>query len=97
MELRQLRYYKAVVEHLSFSGAARRLDVSQSAISRQIKSLEDDLGTQLLERSKSHVALTTVGEAFYRDVCWLLTEADIAVEHVRTVARNRGIRRRSRN
>lgn len=93
MEFRQLRYYKAVVEVLSFSAAARQLDVAQSAISRQIKALERALGVRLLDRSRSHVRLTPAGAAFYHDARHLLQSADVAVRHAREVAReNRGVR-----
>lgn len=58
MELRQLMYYVAVCEELSFSRAASRCFISQSAISHQIARLEHDLGVQLFERSTRSVAPT---------------------------------------
>lgn len=88
-----MRYYTAVVELLSFSAAARRLNIAQSAISRQIKALEQELGIQLLDRSRSHVALTIAGESFYHDVRRLLTDVDLAAAHARRIARERKGRR----
>ena len=62
VELRQLTYFVAVAEQLSFSRAARRCFISQSAISHQIARLEQDLDVQLFERSTRSVALTHAGE-----------------------------------
>ncbi|QIS14784.1 LysR family transcriptional regulator [Nocardia arthritidis] len=58
VELRQLTYFVAVCEELSFSGAATRCFISQSAISHQISRLERDLGVQLFERSTRSVVPT---------------------------------------
>ena len=64
MELRHLRYFKAVVDELNFTRAASRLRVAQSAVSSQIQDLENELGVVLLERSRRRVTLTAAGEAF---------------------------------
>lgn len=61
MELRTLRYFITVAELLSFSAAAEKLKLSQSAISRQIQLLEDELGVQLFDRGGRQVFLTTAG------------------------------------
>ena len=61
MELRQLRYFVAVADNLNFSRAAESLFVSQSALSKQISDLEDELGAQLFERSNKSVRLTEAG------------------------------------
>ncbi|WP_280502733.1 LysR family transcriptional regulator, partial [Nocardia farcinica] len=58
VELRQLTYFVAVCEELSFSRAAARCFISQSAISHQIARLEHDLGVQLFERSTRSVVPT---------------------------------------
>ncbi|WP_055494318.1 LysR family transcriptional regulator [Streptomyces sp. TP-A0356] len=63
MELRQLEYFVAVAEELSFTRAAERLHVVQSAVSAAIRSLERELGPALFERSSQRVALTTAGAA----------------------------------
>jgi DNA-binding transcriptional LysR family regulator len=62
MDIRQLDMFRAVAEEGSFTRAAERLHVSQSAISRQVKLLEDELGGTLLHRGARRVALTHPGE-----------------------------------
>lgn len=62
MELRQLRYFVAVADTLNFSRAAESLYVSQSALSKQVAELEQELGVILLERDKRSVRLTRAGE-----------------------------------
>ncbi|MFJ3913320.1 DNA-binding transcriptional LysR family regulator [Streptomyces sp. 2132.2] len=63
MEMHQLRYFAAVVDEGTFTGAAQRLHVSQSGISTQVAKLERALGQQLLDRSGRQVRLTPAGEA----------------------------------
>ncbi|HEY5081260.1 MAG TPA: LysR family transcriptional regulator [Bauldia sp.] len=64
--LRQVRYFVAVAESGSISGAARQLSVSQSAVTEAVKELEGDLGALLLERSGRGVTLTHRGQVFLR-------------------------------
>ena len=66
MLLRQIEYFQAVVEHNSFTAAAERCNISQSAISQQIQALEAELGVQLLERHRRKFNLTPAGELFYK-------------------------------
>ncbi|MFF5703117.1 LysR family transcriptional regulator [Streptomyces sp. NPDC012794] len=63
MEMHQLRYFAAVVDEGTFTGAAHRLHVSQSGISTQVAKLERELGQPLLDRSGRRVRLTPAGEA----------------------------------
>jgi len=63
MELRQLRYFVAVAEEANISRAAKKIFLTQSALSRQIKALEDEIGQCLLERQAHSIRLTPVGEA----------------------------------
>jgi len=65
MELRQFKYYLASVDCGSLSRAAQQLHVAQSALSRQIAELEDELGARLLERGRNGVAVTEAGKVFY--------------------------------
>ncbi|MFD0352499.1 LysR family transcriptional regulator [Streptomyces sp. NPDC127110] len=63
MEMHQLRYFAAVVDEGTFTGAAQRLHVSQSGISTQVAKLERELGQRLLDRGGRRVGLTPAGEA----------------------------------
>ena len=66
MFLRQIEYLQAVIESGNFYEAAEKCHVSQSAISQQIKKLEEELGVKLLERHNRTFSLTPAGEHFYR-------------------------------
>jgi len=79
MELRHLRYFKAVAELLNFSRAAELLHVAQPALSRQIQALEAEIGTQLLDRNRVRVQLTEAGRIFHTHTCKILAQVDIAV------------------
>jgi DNA-binding transcriptional LysR family regulator len=76
MEFRHLRYFVAVAEALSFARAARALNLSQPPLSRQIRALEDELGTPLFARTKRSVQLTPAGAALLPEARRLLREAD---------------------
>jgi LysR family nitrogen assimilation transcriptional regulator len=65
MELRQLRYFVAIVDHGSLSRAARMLHIAQPALTQQLRQLEEELGTQLLHRSAQGVLSTDAGKIFY--------------------------------
>lgn len=65
MELRQLRYFVAIVDHGSLSRAALVLHVAQPALTQQLRQLEEELGAQLLHRSVHGVLSTDAGKVFY--------------------------------
>jgi DNA-binding transcriptional LysR family regulator len=92
MELRHLRYFAAVAAHGSFNRAAATLHLTQPALSRQVKDLEEELGVRLLVRGKNAVTLTDAGEVFYEEARDLLGRADKAVQRVRGESRNEVLR-----
>jgi DNA-binding transcriptional LysR family regulator len=87
MELRHLRYLVAVAEQGSFSAAARKLHVAQSAISEQLSDLEQELGVPLFTRSSRKTSLTPAGELFLNEAHRVLEDADHAVEVARRAHR----------
>lgn len=86
MELRHLRYFRAVAERLSFSRAAGELRVAQPALSRQVKALEEELGVRLLDRNRVRVQLTDAGRTFYAHTCKVLAQVDMAVAATKDTA-----------
>jgi len=90
MELRHLRYFVAVAEAENVSCAALKLHVSQPALSRQIRDLEEELGFLLLERRAKSVRLTEAGRAFLTEACAVLQRAEDAVKAARAIATGGG-------
>lgn len=82
MDTRQLAAFCAVVERKSFSEAAERLGVTQPAVSQQIRSLEERLGQQLLDRSGRRVEPTEAGRRLYRGAQRLLAQERQLLEDV---------------
>jgi LysR family nitrogen assimilation transcriptional regulator len=76
MELRQFKYFVAIVDSGSVSQAARTLFVAQSALSKQISDLESELDAQLLERTSSGVHVTETGKIFYEYSLAILKQID---------------------
>ena len=87
MELRHLKYFRAVAEALNFTKAASRLHVAQPALSRQIADLEYELGVDLLRRTSHGVVLTAEGKLFLEEATQILQRAEEAVKKVRARAR----------
>jgi DNA-binding transcriptional LysR family regulator len=76
VHLRDLRYFVAVAEELNFTRAARRLHLSQPALSKQIQGLETALHARLLERNRREVKLTGAGDALLASARSLLESWD---------------------
>ena len=83
LDLRRVRYFVEVAERLHFGRAAAALHMTQPALSRQVRQLEDDLGVKLLDRSSRHVALTAAGKKLAEDGARLLALSQAAVQRAR--------------
>jgi DNA-binding transcriptional LysR family regulator len=86
IELRHLRYFVAVAEHLNFGKAARALNVSQPPLSRQIRDLEQYLGVSLFYRNPKGVSLTGAGQLLLGESRRILDELALSVLLVRRAA-----------
>jgi LysR family transcriptional regulator, transcription activator of glutamate synthase operon len=92
VELRQLRSVEAVARHRHFTRAAEELHLAQSALSHQIRRLEEELGTPLFERTSRRVTPTEAGQAIAARARRVLAEVDGAraeVDELRGVLRGR--------
>ncbi|WP_061299843.1 LysR family transcriptional regulator [Herbidospora cretacea] len=90
MQLQQLAYFVAVAETRHFTHAAERMRVAQPSLSKQIKTLETDLGAPLFSRARGNVTLTAAGEALLPLARRMLADADTARREVAELA---GLRR----
>lgn len=82
MELRQLRYFVAIADQGSFSKAAERVFIAQSALSHQLAQLEDELGVSLFARSRRGVELTDAGQRFLPHAVSILRQVQEAREAI---------------
>ena len=87
MELRHLRYFVAVAEARSLKLAAEgRLNTTQPSLSRQIRDLENEIGTPLFLRGAKGVELTPAGQVFLDHARVMLSQAEVAVQSARQIA-----------
>ena len=91
MEFHQLKYFVAAAEELSMSRAAERVHVSQPALSRQIRLLEEEMGLQLFDRIRQRIHLTEAGKFYLIKARQLLCDSEMAVQ--RTQEKFGGVRR----
>ena len=92
MEIRSLRSFVAVVDSGGFTSAGRRLGISQSAVSQQVRSLEEELGATLLSRNGRRIAVTQAGDTllpYARQILAKLDEAKAAVADFEALGRGR--------
>ncbi|WOV84837.1 LysR family transcriptional regulator [Sporosarcina jeotgali] len=85
MDIKQLRYFVAVVKEGGFSGAAAKLHLSQPSLSKAVRTLEEQIGFQLLERTTKRVNMTESGQVFYKRALYILAEMDIFEKEVNEV------------
>jgi DNA-binding transcriptional LysR family regulator len=88
MELRHLLYFKMVAEELHFRNAARKLFISQPPLSRQIRELEEELGTPLFDRSGKRVILTPAGQYFKKETEEILTRLEESRNRIKQIPKN---------
>ena len=88
MELRHLRYFVAVGEHLSFTKAAQALRIAQPSLTRQVQNLEEEIGVRLLHRGGNRIALTEEGRLFFFDSKKLLAMTAESVAAVQRMGRS---------
>ncbi|MFM1815992.1 MAG: hypothetical protein RLZ98_2687 [Pseudomonadota bacterium] len=89
MDLKLLTCFTAVSDELHFGRAARKLDILPSALGRNIRLLEEELGVRLFQRSTRNVSLTASGHVLLREARVLLAQADSALSRVRAAAQSR--------
>ncbi|MBH8596770.1 MULTISPECIES: LysR family transcriptional regulator [unclassified Thermoactinomyces] len=84
MDIRQLKYFVAIAEEKTITGAARRLHMAQPPLSRQLKRMEEELGVTLFERNKKKcLTLTHEGELFLKRAKETLNHLETAIVEVR--------------
>ncbi|MBS1792317.1 MAG: LysR family transcriptional regulator [Acidobacteria bacterium] len=86
MNLQQIRYFLELADELHFWKTSEKVFITQSALSRQIKSLEDELGFRLFERDKRNVRLTAAGEFLKSEFAKILADFESAARHARQLA-----------
>lgn len=86
MDLRHLHHFAAVAETCHFGRAAQRFSIAPAALSQSIRTLEDEIGVKLLERTTRRVSLTPAGEFFQKETAHLLHRLDGAVAGARRFA-----------
>lgn len=86
-----IRAFECVARHLNFSVAAEELHLTQSAVSRQIRGLEDELGAAVFLRGTRHVELTAAGATLLRAVAPSLDRLDAAVRQIRLARGRRAV------
>ena len=83
MNLNQLKYFVAVAEHQSFTKAANQYYLSQTAISQQVRALEEAVGVRLLDRDNRPVTLTPAGSVLFQEAKGILARMDTALSRTR--------------
>ena len=86
MDIRKLKYFLSVVDEGSITAAARKIHIAQPALTRQIRLLEEGLGTRLLDRNHKGVVLTRAGEFLYGNALRLVADVDNVARKTKAIA-----------
>ena len=89
MKIEKIGYFLSVARHLNFTKAAQECHIAQPAISRQMSSLEEELGFALFDRSSRKVRLTPAGQSFYTSMMRFVNDYDNGVEQLRHISEER--------
>lgn len=89
MKIEKIGYFLSVAKHLNFTKAAQECHIAQPAISRQMSSLEEELGFALFDRSSRKVRLTPAGQSFYTSMMRFVNDYDNGVEQLRHISKER--------
>lgn len=87
MNLKQLEYFVSLSQTLNYTQTAKQLYVSQTAITKQIQNLEDELNVLLFQRDKKHVSLTQAGQLFYQEAQNILKQVELSYQHLEAFQR----------
>ena len=85
--IKQIKYFQAIVKYKSFTEAAEECYISQSAISQQMRTLEQELGVKLINREKHKFSLTPAGEHFYKRSLILIEDFERLCQETSRIAR----------
>jgi DNA-binding transcriptional LysR family regulator len=85
MELRHLRYFRTVAEELHFGRAAKKLNMAQPPLSKQIMQLEQELGVKLINRTKPKIQLTPAGHEFLSRIHCIFNNVEMAVRETQRI------------
>lgn len=88
--LKQFQYLITIVEEGTFIAASEKLYIAQSALSRQIKNLEDELGFEIFDRSEKRIRLTPAGKVFYHSIKQHLNSLNNAIQYAQGVSSGSG-------
>jgi len=85
MDVRQLKYFVAIAREGQITRAAKRLNIEQPPLSRQLKLMEDELGVKLFDRSGKRLVLTTAGERLREKAEALLLQLDATIQEIKEI------------
>ncbi len=82
MKIEKLYYFLSVAKHKNFTKAAQECHIAQPAVSKQMLSLEKELGFELFQRKNRRVELTDAGQEFYQSISCLIEEYESSIQRV---------------